>query len=822
MNKNKSLILWFDQVGMEDIELVGGKIASLGEMIRTLGSKGVEIPYGFAITAEAYRFVLDKGGAVSKIQELLAQLDTKDVTKLSHIGKEIRKIIRYLDFPDNLSQAIIQAYHQLGEKYGYEPGKLDVAVRSSATAEDLPSASFAGQLETFLNVVGEEELLNACSRCFASLFTDRAISYRVDKGFDHYDINVAVGVQKMVRADEACAGVMFTIDTESGFPDVVLIDAAYGLGENVVQGTVNPDGYYVYKPALKQGKAPLLGKVLGRKKRSLIYASDDYKRVRNISVPHDMRERYALEDQEIKQLATWACAIEDHYSQKKGAPCPMDIEWAKDGDGSSVGTGKLFIVQARPETVHSQRDYSSLERFVLEEQGKVIVSGAAVGQKIGQGEAKFLDGPEISHQFKQGQVLVSVMTNPDWEPIMKMASAIVTDKGGRTCHAAIVSRELGIPCIVGTGDVTERVPTGSKITVSCCEGERGNVYDGLLKYRTDKMQLAEIPRTRTRIMMNVGLAEKAFSYSQIPSDGVGLARIEFIFNSWVKVHPLAILNFEELHRRAKKEPEIKEVVAEIERSTAREPNKVKYFIDCMARGVGRIAAAFHPKDVIVRLSDLKTNEYRNLVGGFLYEPTESNPMIGWRGASRYVHPDYREAFGLECQAIKRVREDMGLTNVKVMIPFCRTPEEGLAVIETMREFGLVQGENGLEIYVMAEIPSNFLQAEEFADIFDGFSIGSNDLTQLTLGLDRDSGLLAHLYDERNSSVQWLIRHLIATAKDKGKKVGICGQAPSDFPDFAAFLVECGIDSISLNADTVIKTRLMIAEKEKKLGIIPPT
>lgn len=820
MNEKRKLTLWFDEVGIEDLELVGGKIASLGEMTRALGSKGVEVPNGFAITASAYRYLLEKGAAGPKIQKLLAQLDAKDVAKLSEIGMKIRKIIRAIEFPADLREAIIQAYHQLGKKYGYEPGKLDVAVRSSATAEDLPGASFAGQLETFLNVVGEKELLNACARCFASLFTNRAISYREDKGFSHFDINVAIGVQKMVRSDKASAGVMFTIDTESGFPDVVLINAAYGLGENVVQGTVNPDEYYVYKPALKKGKWPLLGKVVGRKNRRLIYAPGKDKGVKNISVRHDLRERYALTDEEIIKLATWACAIEEHYTQKKGATCPMDIEWAKDGDGDSVGTGKLFIVQARPETVHSQRDYSSFERYVLEEQGKVVTSGTAVGQKIGQGEAVFLGRPEDSHKFKQGQVLVSVMTNPDWEPIMKIASAIVTDKGGRTCHAAIVSRELGIPCIVGTGDVTEKVPTGTQITVSCCEGERGYVYEGLLKYRKEKIRIAEIPQTSTQIMMNVGLAEKAFSYSQIPSEGVGLARIEFIFNSWVKVHPLAILNFQELQRRARKEPQIKEAVAEIERSTAREPDKVKYFIDSMAQGVGRIAAAFYPKDVIVRLSDLKTNEYRNLIGGFLYEPEESNPMIGWRGASRYVHPLYRQAFGLECRAIKKVREDMGLTNVKVMIPFCRTPEEGKAVIETMREFGLVQGENALEIYVMAEIPTNCLQAKEFAELFDGFSIGSNDLTQLSLGLDRDSELVSHLYSERNSSVLWLIRHLIETARAKKTKVGICGQAPSDYPDFAAFLVECGIDSISLNPDTVIKTRLMIAEKEKKMGVSP--
>ena len=810
---DKAFILWFDDILIEDVALIGGKNASLGEMYQKLTSKGVVVPHGFAITSYAYRHLIKTAGIENDVIEALAGLDTHDMKNLQERGKKVRGLIRNAEFPDDLRQAIIEAYKKMEEEYGSD---VDVAVRSSATAEDLPDASFAGQQETFLNIRGTDALIENCRKCFASLFTNRAISYRHDKGFGQFDVYLSIAVQKMVRSDAASSGVIFSIDTESGFEDAVFITGSWGLGENVVLGVVNPDEYYVFKPTLKEGKRPIVSKRVGSKELKMIYSSDphDGKTVKNIDTTPEERGNYILSDDEIIQLAKWACIIEDHYQK------PMDIEWAKDGDGVNVGTGELYIVQARPETVHSQNSSKRvLKTYVLKEKGKVVASGQAVGSMIGQGVAHIIEDSAHIHEFKKGEVLITDMTDPDWEPIMKIASAIVANRGGRTCHAAIISRELGIPCIVGTVNGSEVIKNGSEVTVSCAEGETGNIYEGLLKFEIDKLDLDTLPPTKTAIMMNVGIPERAFTECQIPNDGVGLAREEFIINSHIGIHPLALYYFDDLKAKAESDEKIAEIVKEIEALTTAYPDdKKQFFIDKLAEGVGRIGAGFYPKDVIVRLSDFKSNEYANLVGGTLYEPHESNPMIGWRGASRYYDEKYKPAFELECKALLKARNDMGLTNIKLMVPFCRTPEEGRKVIEVMKEFGLVQGENELEVYVMCEIPSNVISAEAFSDVFDGFSIGSNDLTQLTLGLDRDSDLVAHIFDERNEAVKTMVRMVIDVAKRRGKKIGICGQAPSDFPEFATFLVECGIDSMSLIPDTVIKTRLAIAEKEKELGI----
>ncbi len=810
---DKAFILWFDDILIEDVALIGGKNASLGEMYQKLTSKGVVVPHGFAITSYAYRHLIKTAGIENDVIEALAGLDTHDMKNLQERGKKVRGIIRNAEFPDDLRQAIIEAYKKMEEEYGSD---VDVAVRSSATAEDLPDASFAGQQETFLNIRGTDALIENCRKCFASLFTNRAISYRHDKGFGQFDVYLSIAVQKMVRSDAASSGVIFSIDTESGFEDAVFITGSWGLGENVVLGVVNPDEYYVFKPTLKEGKRPIVSKRVGSKELKMIYSSDphDGKTVKNIDATPEERGNYILSDDEIIQLAKWACIIEDHYQK------PMDIEWAKDGDGVNVGTGELYIVQARPETVHSQNSSKRvLETYVLKEKGKVVASGQAVGSMIGQGVAHIIEDSAHIHEFKKGEVLVTDMTDPDWEPIMKIASAIVANRGGRTCHAAIISRELGIPCIVGTVNGSELIKNGSEVTVSCAEGETGNIYEGLLKFEIDRLDLDTLPPTKTAIMMNVGIPERAFTECQIPNEGVGLAREEFIINSHIGIHPLALYYFDDLKAKAKSDEKIAKIVKEIEALTTAYPDdKKQFFIDKLAEGVGRIGAGFYPKDVIVRLSDFKSNEYANLVGGTLYEPHESNPMIGWRGASRYYDEKYKPAFELECKALLKARNDMGLTNIKLMVPFCRTPEEGRKVIEVLKEFGLVQGENELEVYVMCEIPSNVISAEAFSDVFDGFSIGSNDLTQLTLGLDRDSDLVAHIFDERNEAVKDMVRMVIDVAKRRGKKIGICGQAPSDFPEFATFLVECGIDSMSLIPDTVIKTRLAVAEKERELGI----
>jgi pyruvate, water dikinase len=795
-------VKWFEELRIEDVPSVGGKNASLGEMIRNLGTKGVSVPGGFAITAYAYKYTIDKAGIDQKIREILSDLNTHDVTNLAERGQKIRDLIKNTPLPQELSDEIRKYYREMEQRYSKN---VDVAVRSSATAEDLPDASFAGQQETFLNVRGEEELLEKTRDCFASLFTNRAISYRTDKGFDHFSVYLSVGVQKMVRSDLASSGVMFSIDTESGFKDVVYITGAYGLGENVVQGSVNPDQFYVFKPTLKQDFKPILEKKLGSKHQRLIYGEQGTVQQ---EVSLEDRSQFVITDDELLTLARWAIIIEDHYEK------PMDIEWAKDGN-----TKELFIVQARPETVHSQKNVAMLETYVLEEKGNVLAQGEAVGSRIGQGDVNVIESAANIAQFRQGQVLVTDMTDPDWEPIMKIASAIVTNKGGRTCHAAIISRELGIPCVIGSGDATSRISSGQQVTVDCSEGT-GNIYEGLLKYRVDKVELETIPETKTKIMMNVGTPEKAFQQAQLPNDGVGLAREEFIINSHIGIHPLALLEYEKLKQLAGDNPKIADVIKKIDERSAAYPDKRKFFIDTLAQGIAKIAAAFFPNDVIVRTSDFKTNEYANLIGGYLYEPEEHNPMIGWRGASRYYDEKYKPAFGLECEAIKKVRNEMGLINVKPMIPFCRTPEEGRKVIQVMNEYGLHQGDNDLEVYVMCEIPSNVVVADQFAEIFDGFSIGSNDLTQLTLGLDRDSALVAHIFDERNDAVKRLVVQVIKTAHNHNprRKVGICGQAPSDFPEFAEFLVENGIDSISLNPDTVAKTRLNIAETEKRIPV----
>lgn len=794
-------IKWFEDLTIDDVSLVGGKNASLGEMIRNIGQKGVKVPSGFAITSYAYKYTIEKAGVHIKIKEILSDLNTHDVNNLAERGKKIRDLIKNTPIPDELEKEIHRYYEDMESRYGKN---VDVAVRSSATAEDLPNASFAGQQETYLNVRGKENLLNKVKECFASLFTNRAISYRTDKGFDHFSVYLSVGVQKMVRSDLSSSGVMFSIDTESGFENAVYITGAYGLGENVVQGTVNPDQFYVFKPTLKKGFKPILEKKLGSKEKRMIYSENGTEQQ---EVSDEDKKRYVISDEEILQLANWAIIIEDHYDK------PMDIEWAKDGE-----TGELYIVQARPETVHSQKNIAILETYVLEEDGKILVEGEAVGNKIGQGNVNVIENAKDIHKFKQGEVLVTNMTDPDWEPIMKIASAIVTNRGGRTCHAAIISRELGIPCVIGTGDGTSKISNGLDVTVDCSEGV-GKIYEGMLKFKVDKLQLDNLPNTKTKIMMNVGTPEKAFHQGQIPNDGIGLAREEFIINSHIGIHPLALLEYEKLKQISSENTKIREVVVKIDEKSLGYEDKVEFFVDTLSRGIAKIAAGFYPNDVIVRMSDFKTNEYANLIGGFLYEPEENNPMIGWRGASRYYDNKFKPAFGLECRAIKKVRDEMGLNNIKPMIPFCRTPEEGKKVIEVMNEFGLRQGENNLEIYVMCEIPSNVVVADQFAEIFDGFSIGSNDLTQLTLGLDRDSDLVASIFDERNDAVKRLISEVIKTAHNHTpkRKVGICGQAPSDFPEFAEFLVECGIDSISLNPDTVLKTRLLISEAEKRLS-----
>lgn len=791
-------IRWFDDVGIDDVALVGGKNASLGEMRRELGALGVQVPDGYAITADAYRFFLTSNRLEGPIRELLDGWERSDVQDLTKRARHIRNLILKGSTPEPLAAEILSAYHELSRRSGVED--LEVAVRSSATAEDLPTASFAGQQETYLHVHGEAEVLESFRKSLASLFTARAISYREDMGFDHFKVALSIGVQRMVHSDEASSGVIFTLDTETGFRDVVFITSIWGLGENIVQGRVVPDEIYVHKPTLRQGYRPIIWKQCGAKEFKLVYDRNDH-RLKNLPVLAADRARFSLSDDDAIKLATWSLAIEDHYSHKRGTPTPMDIEWAKDSR-----TGDLFIVQARPETVHARKQGGLLRLYQLSERGTEIVAGLAIGDAIAVGEAHIIRDPRQLQDFRPGEVLVTEITNPDWEPIMKLAAAIVTERGGRTSHAAIVARELGIPAIVGASGALRAITSGAEVTISCAEGEVGHVYAGRLAHVVEEVDPASLPGTRTKIMMNVGNPEQALKLTQIPNDGVGLARMEFIFASWVRVHPLALTRYDQL-------PEAQRRL--VDELTAGYTDKTEYFIDNLARGIGMIAAAFWPKPVILRLSDFKTNEYAHLIGGAQFEPSEENPMIGWRGASRYYHPEYQDGFMLEVAAIRRVREEFGLKNLVVMVPFCRTPDEGRRVLEVMREGGLERGRDGLEVYVMAEIPSNILMAEEFAEVFDGFSIGSNDLTQLTLGVDRDSTRVAALFDERISAVRRSCATLIAAAHRAGRKVGICGQAPSDYPEFAAFLVAEGIDSISLTPDAVVRTKRRIAEVEQR-------
>ncbi len=797
----KRYVRWFEEIGIDDVALVGGKNASLGEMYRELTPKGVRIPNGFAVTAEAYRHVLRSAGILDELKKTMAGLDKTRVKDLADRGKRARELILGAGIPDDLWQEIKEAYDRLCSEYGPD---TDVAVRSSATAEDLPTASFAGQQETYLNIRGYNALREASSKCFASLFTDRAISYRIDNGFDHFRVALSIGVMKMVRSDLATSGVIFTLDTETGFRDVVFITASYGLGENIVQGAVNPDEYYVFKPTFKKGFRAVIRRKLGDKRIKMIYGRGGTKVLtRNVDVPDSERKRFCLADDEVFELARYAIIIEDHYSMKAEEPRPMDIEWAKDGI-----TGELFIVQARPETVQSQKAVDVLEIYHLDKRGPVVVKGKSVGEKIASGRAHII--PDVAHldAFKPGEVLVADTTTPDWEPVMKTAAAVVTNRGGRTCHAAIVSRELGIPAVVGAEGATEKIQTGRAVTVSCAEGDEGIIYDGELPFHVERISLKDLKRPKTKIMMNLGNPEEAFSLSMIPNDGVGLARMEFIINSYIKIHPMALIHPERVTDSDEKK--------KIEELTFGYDDREEYFVEKLSEGVGTIAAAFYPKPVVVRMSDFKTNEYASLIGGKDFEPVEENPMIGFRGASRYYNERYREGFALECRAMKRVREGMGLKNLIIMIPFCRRVEEGEKVLEEMAGNGLKRGEDGLEVFVMCEIPNNVLLIDDFSRLFDGFSIGSNDLTQLTLGVDRDSALVAHDFDERDPGIMKMVSMAIQGAKRNGRHSGICGQAPSDYPEFAAFLVREGIDSISLNPDSVMKITLRVKEMEERL------
>jgi len=791
----------FSEVGIDDVPLVGGKNASLGEMTRELGSLGVRVPEGYAVTADAYRYFLRANDLEGPLGEAMAGLERGDVEGLRRTSRSIQNSVVGAEFPEDLETEILRGYGELSAHYGEV--FTDVAVRSSATAEDLPTASFAGQQESYLNVHGDAQLLDSVKRCFASLFTLRAISYREDMGFDHSQVALSVGVQKMVRSDLASSGVIFTIDTESGFADIVFVTSTWGLGENIVQGRVVPDGFYVHKPTLEWGYSPLIRKRLGTKEFKLVYDTTGHRLVENVPTFPEERDSFSVSDEDVLRLARWAVTIEDHYSAKRGTRTFMDIEWAQDGL-----TGELFILQSRPETVHGGGRAPTLRMHRLKERGKGLAEGLAVGNAVASGPARVLRDPSEIETFRQGEVLVTEITDPDWEPIMKAASAIVTERGGRTSHAAIVARELGIAAVVGAQGATRAVKTGEPVTVSCCEGEVGRVYEGVLDHEVTEIDPEAVGRPKTKVMMNVANPERAFELAQIPNDGVGLARMEFVLAGWVSVHPLALTRYDSLPPKVK---------LKVSRLTQGYEDKSEFFVDRLSQGIGTLAAAFWPRPVILRFSNFKTNEYAHLLGGDLFEPHEENPMLGWRGSSRYYHPDYKEGFMLEVRTVRRVREDFGLKNLKVMLPFCRTPEEGMRVLEVMREGGLSQGVDGLEVYVMAEIPSNVVLAEEFAAVFDGFSIGSNDLTQLVLGVDRDSERVTPLFDERNEAVRRMCATLIEKAHRAGRKVEVCGQAPSDYPEFAAFLVERGIDSVSLSPDAVVPTTLRILETERAFG-----
>ena len=805
----KLLIIPLSDVGIKDIALVGGKNASLGEMIQNLTPKGINVPGGFVITAHAYRYFLKETGLQKYIKETLTGLNVSNLRDLARRGKSIREIIKSNELPKDLKKEIVAAYQKMEKKYGKN---VDVAVRSSATAEDLPGASFAGEHETFLGVRGSDDLLIYTKAAMASLFTDRAISYRVDKGFDHFEIALSVGVQKMIRSDLASSGVMFTLDTESGFKDLVLINGSWGLGEMIVQGQVTPDEFLIFK----KNSRPIISKKIGEKAKKMIYAKGRAGGTKVIRTSDKEKANFILTEPEISKLAKWGITIEEHYTKKHGKWTPMDIEWAKDGK-----TKELFIVQARPETIHADRDYSKIKEYVRTGSGKEIVRGASVGSKIATGKARVIKDVKGVHSFKKGEVLITTITDPDWEPIMKIAAAIVTDKGGRTSHAAIVSRELGIPCIVGSGLGTKKIKTGEVITVDTT-GSEGIVFRGALKFKIIDHDVKKLPKPKTKIMVNIATPDTAFEKSFLPNSGVGLAREEFIIASTIGVHPLALINYSKMTGTIK---------TKINEKTKGWNNKTKFYIDNLAFGIAKISVAFSPHPVIVRFSDFKTNEYRSLVGGELYEPIEENPMIGWRGASRYYDEKFKEAFKLECLAIKKVRDEMGLKNVIPMVPFCRTPQEGKAVIDLMAKYGLKRESSksfrsstsnlksktsNLQIYVMCEIPSNVLLADQFLDIFDGMSIGSNDLTQLTLGLDRDSGIVSHIGNENDESVKILVKDIIKKCRARKKYIGICGQAPSDHPEFAKFLVEEGIESMSLNPDTVVSTTIAVAETEARI------
>ena len=791
MNK-PTYVRFFDEFGIDDVALVGGKNASLGEMFQKLSDQGVRVPNGFAITADAYRYMLEESGAVVALHEALDDLVPSDVKDLARRAKRAREIVYGATIPDDLAAEILVAYHRLQDQYGDD---VSLAVRSSATAEDLPTASFAGQQETFLNVYGDESLLDACRRCFASLFTDRSIHYRIDQGFDHYEVALSIGVMKMVRSDLASSGVMFSLDTESGFRDVVFITGAYGLGENVVQGAVDPDEFYVHKPTLAIGHRAVLRRLLGDKGVKMIFVEGGTKTtVRNVPTPKVDRARFCLSDTEVLELADSAVAIENHYGR------PMDMEWAKDGLD-----GKLYIVQARPETVASQRQASLFETYVLDSVGDVVIEGRSVGEKIATGRARVIDSVAHLSQFQPGEVLVADMTTPDWEPVMKTAAAIVTNRGGRTCHAAIIARELGVPAVVGTGDATSTIESGDVVTVSCAEGDSGRVYRGEVSFHVDRSDVGDLARPVTKIMINLGNPDLAFKTSFLPNDGVGLARMEFIISESIRAHPLALLHPEKVT-----DPEVRAELAEL---TKNYPDGEHFFVERLSEGIGTIAAAFWPKPVVVRMSDFKSNEYASLLGGTDFEPSENNPMIGFRGASRYAHPAYEEGFALECQAMLRVRNDMGLTNVILMLPFVRRVQEAELVLDRMAKCGLRRGENGLLVFAMCEIPNNVILIDQFAQLFDGFSIGSNDLTQLTLCVDRDSEIVAFDYEERDEGVMEMIRLAVEGCRRNGIHSGLCGQAPSDYPEVAEYLVGLGIDSMSLNPDTVLKTTRRVLEVE---------
>ena len=793
---DKSYIVWFEDTGMADVPRVGGKNASLGEMVRTLAGAGVRVPEGFAVTAEGYREFVRANGMEPGMRGWLERYRSGDVA-LSGAGHAVRELFLAAQFPPHLAAAILQAYRQLSERSGLPAAAAAVAVRSSATAEDLPDASFAGQQETFLNVAGDQVLLQSCRRCFASLFTDRAISYRAIKGFDDLQVALSVGVQRMVRSDVGASGVMFTLDTETGFPDAVVISAAWGLGETVVQGSINPDKYLVYKPLLgRDGFAPIIERTRGEKERKMVYGRGGSVRTRLVDTSERERKALVLTDGEILQLARWAVAIEDHYRT------PMDMEWAKDGT-----TGELFLVQARPETVQAGRSGSRFSVHHLLGEGRLLAKGAAIGDSIAVGEACVIRSAADIDRFRDGAVLVTEMTDPDWVPVMQRAAGIITEHGGTTSHAAIVSRELGVPAVVGTGNATDAIGDGDQITLSCAEGDEGHVYAGALEFETEEIDLAELPQTATGVMVNVASPAAAFSWWRLPAAGVGLARMEFIINDVIRIHPMALVHPERVADRQE--------ATRIRELTAGFADPGEYFVQTLATGLGKLSAPYFPRPVIVRLSDFKTNEYAHLLGGSAFEPAEENPMLGFRGASRYYDERYREGFALECRALKRVREELGFGNVVVMVPFCRTPAEADRVLEVMAANGLVRGENGLQVYMMCEIPSNVVLAAEFAMRFDGFSIGSNDLTQLVLGVDRDSELLAPLFDERDEAVKRMISQVIVAAHAAGIKIGICGQGPSNHADFAAFLVDEGIDTISLNPDTFVRTVPRIAEAERR-------